>query len=81
LKGDWGGVVILGRGLNNLGTDVPVEGIGNSNPRGRFGGTNNADNSGSLKYARIEYAGFQIAVDNELNGLTLGAVGSGTISI
>jgi hypothetical protein len=78
LKGDWGGVVILGRGLNNLGTDVPVEGIGNSNPRGRFGGTNNADNSGSLKYARIEYAGFQIAVDNELNGLTLGAVGSGT---
>lgn len=78
LKGDWGGVVILGRGLNNLGTDVPVEGIGNSNPRGRFGGTLNTDNSGSFKYCRIEYAGFQIAVDNELNGLTLGAVGSGT---
>jgi hypothetical protein len=78
VKGDWGGVVILGRGLNNLGTDVPVEGIGNTNVRGRHGGTNNADNSGSLKYCRIEYAGFQIQVDNELNGLTLGSVGSGT---
>ena len=78
VKGDWGGVTILGRGLNNLGTDVPIEGIGTSNPRGRFGGTNNADNSGSLKYVRIEYAGFAISPGNELNSLTFGAVGSGT---
>jgi hypothetical protein len=78
LKGDWGGLTILGKGLNNLGVDVPIEGIGNSNVRGRFGGTDNADNSGSLKYVRIEYAGFAIATDNELNSLTFGGVGSGT---
>ncbi len=78
VRGDWGGVTLLGRGLNNQGTDVPIEGIGNANPRGRFGGTNNADNSGSLKYVRIEYAGFAISDGNELNSLTFGAVGSGT---
>jgi len=78
VKGDWGGLVILGRGLNNLGTDVPVEGIGNSNVRGRHGGNVPNDNSGSLTYARVEFAGFQIAVDNELNGITFGSVGSGT---
>ena len=78
VKGDWGGIVFLGRGLNNLGTDIPVEGIGNSNVRGRHGGTISNDNSGSLTYARVEFAGYQIAVDNELNGITFGSVGSGT---
>jgi hypothetical protein len=78
VKGDWGGITLLGKGLNNLGTDVPIEGIGNSNVRGRHGGTDNTDNSGSLKYVRIEYAGFAIAANNELNSLTFGSVGSGT---
>ena len=78
VKGDWGGLVILGKGLNNLGTDIPVEGIGNSNVRGRHGGNVPNDNSGSLTYARVEFAGYQIAVDNELNGITFGSVGSGT---
>jgi hypothetical protein len=78
VKGDWGGVTLLGRGLNNQGANVNIEGIGASEPRARFGGNNNADNSGSLKYVRIEYAGYAISDGNELNSLTFGAVGSGT---
>ncbi|RMF18000.1 MAG: hypothetical protein D6761_03440 [Candidatus Dadabacteria bacterium] len=72
-RGDWGGVVILGKGINNVGTDVQLEGNG-----GTHGGSDNADNSGELKYVRIEYAGWELSPDNELNGLTLGSVGSGT---
>lgn len=78
VRGDWGGLTILGRGLTNQGDNVNIEGIGASEPRARFGGNNNADNSGSLKYVRIEYAGFAITNGNELNSLTFGAVGSGT---
>ncbi|MBK7763330.1 MAG: hypothetical protein IPI46_08140 [Bacteroidetes bacterium] len=78
LKGDWGGLIICGRALNNLGTNVPIEGIGATNPRARHGGSIPNDNSGSLSYVRIEYAGFVIAANNEMNGLTMGSVGSGT---
>jgi len=78
VRGDWGGLTILGRGLTNQGNDVNIEGIGANEPRARYGGNNNADNSGSLKYIRIEYAGFAIAAGNELNSLTFGGVGSGT---
>jgi hypothetical protein len=77
-KGDWGGIIIEGRGINNLGTEVPVEGIGATNLRARHGGNIANDNSGSLTYARIEYAGFMIAANNEMNSLTMGSVGSGT---
>ncbi|HEU4994633.1 MAG TPA: hypothetical protein VFT29_07425 [Gemmatimonadaceae bacterium] len=49
-----------------------------TNPQVLFGGCNNADNSGTLQYAVIEYAGWTFATNVELNGLTLGAVGSGT---
>jgi hypothetical protein len=78
LRGDWGGLIIEGRALNNLGTDVPIEGIGAANPRGRHGGNIPNDNSGSLTYARIEFGGFVIAANNEMNSLTMGSVGSGT---
>jgi hypothetical protein len=78
VRGDWGGVVIEGRAPNNLGTNVPIEGIGTTNPRGRHGGTIPNDNSGSFTYVRIEYAGYVIAANNEMNSLTLGSVGSGT---
>ncbi len=77
VRGDWGGLTILGRGVSNLGTNVSIEGI-TAGTQGRYGGTNNADNSGILRYVRIEYAGFAIATDNELNSLTFGGVGSGT---
>ncbi|MFT3981988.1 MAG: hypothetical protein QM687_16090 [Ferruginibacter sp.] len=78
VRGDWGGLTLLGRGLTNQGNNVNIEGIGASEPRARYGGNNNADNSGSLKYVRIEYAGYAITNGNELNSLTFGGVGSGT---
>jgi hypothetical protein len=78
VKGDWGGIIMEGRALNNLGTEIPIEGIGATNPRARHGGNIPNDNSGSLSYVRIEYAGFVISLNNEMNSLTMGSVGSGT---
>ncbi|WP_316787162.1 hypothetical protein [Pedobacter frigiditerrae] len=76
--GDWGGVILLGKGLNNLGTSVTIEGISDASEKAKHGGTDNADNSGVMKYVRIEYAGIALGPDNEINGLTFGSVGSGT---
>lgn len=73
--GDWGGVVILGRATTNRSSEPTIEG-GIGRP---YGGTNDADNSGILKYVRIEYAGIAALPNSEINALTLGAVGSGTI--
>lgn len=72
--GDWGGVVILGRATTNRTSEPTIEG-GIGRP---YGGTNDLDNSGILKYVRIEYAGIAAMPNSEINGLTLGAVGSGT---
>lgn len=77
-EGDWGGVILLGKAQNNLGTSVPIEGISDATDKGKHGGTDNADNSGVMKYVRIEYAGIALSPDNEINGLTFGSVGSGT---
>lgn len=83
-RGDWAGVVILGNaptnasfgGVNGIGE---IEGgINNSDGLGLYGGNNAADNSGVLKYVRIEYAGYAFLPDKEINGLTFGGVGSGT---
>lgn len=76
--GDWGGLIILGKAKNNLGTSVPVEGISDATDKGKHGGTDDADNSGTLKYVRVEYAGIPLGPDNEINGITFGSVGSGT---
>lgn len=77
--GDWGGVVLCGKAFNNraLTTTVQLEG----NYGAYHGGTNdseNDDNSGELKYVRIEYAGIAINPNEEVNSLTMGSVGSGT---
>jgi len=77
-KADWGGVVLLGNAINNQGTNVQIEGTSAGEPRNFHGGGNDADNSGTLKYVRIEYGGYVFAANNEINGLTLGSVGSGT---
>jgi hypothetical protein len=71
--GDWGGLIILGNGKVNK-TPATIEGENIST----FGGTNDADNSGVLKYVRIEFAGIAFETDKEINGLTLGGVGAGT---
>lgn len=77
--GDWGGIVILGKAPNNQGTSQPIEGIPtDATGKASYGGTESADNSGTLKYVRIEFAGVPLSPDNEINGLTLGSVGSGT---
>lgn len=72
--GDWGGIVILGRAKTNRSSEPTIEG-GIGRP---YGGTNDSDNSGVLKYVRIEYAGIAALPNSEINGLTLGGVGSGT---
>ncbi|MEZ4415578.1 MAG: fibronectin type III domain-containing protein [Gemmatimonadota bacterium] len=72
--GDWGGLVINGESQCNFPASECV-GEGSS---GQYGGNVLDDDSGVLKYARIEYAGFEVSFGNELNGLTLNGVGSGT---
>ncbi|GAB3309964.1 IPT/TIG domain-containing protein [Hymenobacter tenuis] len=74
--GDWGGVVLIGSApINQSLSTQPEGGIG-----GTFGGTNKEDNSGSLKYVRIEFAGIPLSSgsNSEINGLTMYGVGSGT---
>jgi hypothetical protein len=73
--GDWGGIVILGRAKTNRSSEPIIEG-GIGRP---FGGTNDSDNSGVMRYVRIEYAGIAALPNSEINALTLGGVGNGTI--
>lgn len=82
--GDWGGLVIVGNARNNRSGNIIVEGSDGSvvgaNPAGVVytGGTNDADNSGTLRYVRVEFAGYATLPDAELNSFTLAALGSGT---
>lgn len=81
--GEWGGLVILGEGIasDDGATEIQIEGIPTTIPAlygGPAGQGNNEDNSGTLRYVSIRYTGDAIAAGNELQGLTLGAVGSGT---
>jgi hypothetical protein len=72
--GDWGGIILLGKAPVNPTTQPTIEGgVGRS-----YGGTNATDNSGSLKYVRIEFPGILFSANNEINGLTMAGVGSGT---
>lgn len=79
--GGWGGIVILGDAVINQGTAF-IEGINPSSvPAGvsaYYGGSDNNDNSGTLSYVRVEFAGAAIAETNELNAFTFGGVGQGT---
>ncbi len=72
---DWAGIVICGKGINNLGGG---EGVAEGGIGSVYGGTDNTDNSGTLKYVRIEFPGYEVATGSEVNGLTLCSVGSGT---
>ncbi|WP_306349820.1 hypothetical protein [Flavobacterium sp. '19STA2R22 D10 B1'] len=72
--GDWGGIVICGNAVTNLGTNVQAEVTGLT-----YGGTNPADNSGVYSYIIAEYTGALINPDAEFNGFTFYAVGSGTV--
>ncbi|SDL24619.1 hypothetical protein SAMN04487898_116126 [Pedobacter sp. ok626] len=76
--GDWGGIILLGKSLNNNpgGTGIIEGGI--DIDQAVHGGTDAADNSGILKYVRVEFPGIAFVKDNEINGITFGSVGSGT---
>ncbi len=79
-KGLWGGVIILGAAsLNNQYGENHIEGIPLSEPRASYGGAFDDDYSGIFRYVSIRHAGTNIGEGNEINGLSLGGVGSGTI--
>lgn len=81
-RGDWGGVVLCGRArTNHPGGQAAMEGgiADPAPPNGWFGGTNDDDSSGVLKYVRIEFGGIALTPNNEINGLTFCGVGRKTV--
>ncbi len=84
-NGFWGGVIVLGAAPISTAsngqdvTEIQIEGIPTSDPNGLYGGSNSADNSGILRYISIRHGGTNIGSGNEINGLSLGGVGSGTV--
>ncbi len=85
VNGLWGGVLIMGRAPisassdNGDVTEVQIEGIPTSDTNGLYGGNDAADNSGTIRYISIRHGGTNIGNGNEINGLTLGGVGSATV--
>lgn len=78
-EGDWGGLVILGLAKNNQpGGVVNIEGIPPTTDT-QHGGNFDTDNSGVLQYVRVEFAGIPLEPNKEINGITFGSVGSGTL--
>ena len=77
-RGQWGGIIILGDATTNFGGVAQVEGIPTDNNQAQYGGDNDEDNSGVLTYVSIRHGGTQLGAANEINGLTLAGVGSGT---
>lgn len=80
-SGLWGGLLILGKApisVSTNATEFQIEGIPASDTNGLYGGSDPADNSGTLRYISIRHSGTNIGEGNEINGLTLGGVGSGT---
>jgi hypothetical protein len=79
LAGQWGGLIVLGNATNNYATgEGHIEGIPETEERGTFGGSDDSDNSGIIRYVSIRHGGSIIGANNEINGLTMGSVGRGT---
>ncbi len=79
VSGLWGGLIVLGYAPISADAEaVQIEGIPPSDTNGLYGGTDSEDNSGSIRYISIRHGGANIGEGNEINGLTLGGVGSGT---
>ena len=80
-RGLWGGVILLGNATNNEpNADTQIEGIPVEDEDASYGGTDDTDDSGTLRYVSIRHGGFSISgvEGDEINGLTLGSIGSGT---
>ncbi len=83
--GVWAGLVLCGQASNNVQTSTSTGLKGVEELEGAYGGfhgggddPNDEDNSGKLKYVRVEFAGYPINPNQEINGITMGSVGSGT---
>ena len=91
MPGDWGGIIIIGKAIANRGcpnaanpscvattlTEGPSGGLQNT-AENYAGGTDPNDNSGTMRYVRVEYAGYAVDTDQELNAFSMYAVGRGT---
>ncbi|MFK8054971.1 MAG: hypothetical protein AB8F78_02525 [Saprospiraceae bacterium] len=78
--GLWGGLIVLGNAsLNSSPGESAIEGINTGEVRGLYGGSDDADNSGTIRYVSVRHGGSDIGGGNEINGVTMGGVGSGTI--
>jgi hypothetical protein len=75
--GDWGGLVICGRAVNNR-PNVAASRELEGGYGAFYGGTDDNDNSGSLRYVRVEFAGIPVQPDREVNSFTFGSVGAAT---
>lgn len=80
-KGDWGGLVILGKAPISFSgaLEAQIEGVPAEESLGLYGGSVANDNSGTIKFVSIRHGGTEISGGSEINGLTLGGVGSGTV--
>lgn len=79
-NGLWGGVLVCGKAsISASASQIQIEGIPTSDQNGLYGGSDDADNSGVIKYISIRHGGANIGSGNEINGLTLAGVGSGTV--
>ncbi|MDG1098012.1 MAG: hypothetical protein P8O20_01375, partial [Bacteroidia bacterium] len=81
IKGLWGGLIVLGDApiSPKSGTTWQIEGVPGDVIEGNYGGDNGADNSGVIKYVSVRFGGALIGEGNEINGITLGGVGNGTV--
>lgn len=85
INGLWGGVIVLGSAPISASNDngdiseIQIDGIPTSDPNGLYGGNNPADDSGIIRYVSIRHGGSNIGAGNEINGLTLGGVGTDTV--
>lgn len=78
-RGLWGGIQILGQGFTNKCTDPKNCHVTSEGRPGTYGGDNNNESSGVLRYVVVKHAGYEVVDGNELNGITFYAVGSGTV--
>lgn len=77
-SGDWGGIILIGNAVNNHIGAVDAIDWGLDTKYTQYGGENDDDNSGVMRYVRIEYPGNKIKIDEEFNGLTLAGIGKST---
>jgi hypothetical protein len=88
-RGDWAGLVLLGKAPINVGANSGgntnaagtfyIEGL-NTTPDGLYGGDDPTHNCGTLEYVRVEYAGFILSPNNEINSFTFGGCGTDTVA-